>query len=167
MNVIDHIKTYPFGGGYTWDASKPTSGTPKAIIYKGEVILQKDSATYCCGLTFCVWFELFGQHIDIAVSEMKKVQRLWYCATGLHGGCEDALSAINQRVLGIMLEDAQPGDFLQLWRVTGSGHSVAYISHTKTDLTYWSTQPKTNGIGYRTEPLANIKELYFARPKTV
>jgi hypothetical protein len=172
MSVIDFIKTVPLGGGYTWDASKPTSGSPKAIIYKGEVILQKDTATYCCGLTFWVWFELYGQHIDIAVSEMKKVQQLWYCARGNRPGCQDALIAINQWAFGakpkpehLIDSDIEPGDFLQLWRNSGSGHSVVYTGKNETHLFYWSTQPKTQGVGYRSEPLTAMKELFFVRAK--
>lgn len=163
MSVIDFIKTVPLGGGYTWDASKPTSGSPKAIIYKGEVILQKDTATYCCGLTMHVYFELFGKHLDISVDAMKLLQRRWYCAMGNRGGAQDALIAINQGTKHT-IEDAEPGMFLQLWRNSGSGHSVVYTGKNETHLFYWSTQPKTQGVGYRSEPLTAMKELFFVRP---
>lgn len=163
QRVLDFIKTIPLGGGYTWDVKVPTSGCPKSIIYKDEVILQKDSATYCCGLTFYTWFELYGQYIDIAVSEMKKVQQLWYCARGNRPGCQDALHAVGQGS-HVNESDAESGDYLQFWRTSGSGHSVVYISHDHETLHYWSTQPKTNGVGYRSEPLAKMEELYFVRP---
>lgn len=162
-NVIDFIKQIPLGGGYTWNPKVPTSGSPEAIIYKDEIILQKDTATYCCGLCFFVWYELYGRHLDIAISEMRKVQRLFYCASGNRGGCQDALIAINQGTKQT-LETAQPGDFLQLWRNTGSGHSVIYTGKNATHLHYFSTQPSTKGVGYKSEVLSKMQELFFIRP---
>ena len=50
-----------------------------------------------------------------------------------------------------------PGDMVQFWRFSGSGHSVIFIGWaTDTDgsivgLDYWSTQASTDGIGYERE----------------
>lgn len=161
--VLDFIKTIPLGGGYTWDSKVPTTGCPKEIVYKDEVILKKDASTYCCGVTFYSWFQVYGQHIDIAVSEMRKVQRLWYCAIGNRAGCREALTSVMQGQI-VNLSEAQPGDFLQLWRTTGSGHSVVYTGRDETHLFYWSTQPSTKGVGYKSEILSKMSELHFVRP---
>ena len=163
--LLAFFKTFPRGGGYTWDPNKATSGVTQDLIYKGQTILKADTATYCCGLTFEGWFRTIGVTLDIPVSEMRKVQRLWYCAAGNRKGCLDALISIR---IGtpVTLEEALPGDFLQMWRKSGSGHSVQYLRHDNAagTLTYFSTQPATNGPGERTERLENLTELYFVRP---
>src|SRR5688572_3188014 len=113
--ILNLIKSFPRGGGYVWDPKKPTSGVTIDLIYKNKLILAKDVATYCCGLTFELWFRTIGVTIDIAVSEMQKVQQLWYCARGNRGGCKDALLAVRMG-MAVNLDEARPGDFLQLWR---------------------------------------------------
>ena len=52
--------------------------------------------------------------------------------------------------------DARRGDFAQIWRNNGSGHSVVFLDWVREDgaivgLRYWSTQPATDGIGERVE----------------
>lgn len=162
--ILKVMKSYPLGGGYTWDASKPTSGCTIDIVYKNKLILPKDTSTYCVGLTFETWFRAIGSSVDLPVSEMQKVQRFWYCAAGNRGGCQDALTAVRLGIT-VSLDQAKPGDFLQLWRHSGSGHSVIFLSHDKAadTITYWSTQPKTEGIGERTEKMEYMKDLYFVR----
>jgi hypothetical protein len=54
------------------------------------------------------------------------------------------------------LADARAGDFVQIWRHRGTGHSVIFIDWVRKGgriqgLRYWSTQKSTQGIGYRTE----------------
>ena len=49
-----------------------------------------------------------------------------------------------------------PGDFVQLWRHDGSGHSVIFLDWVRdgealVGLRYWSTQTTTNGIGEAVE----------------
>jgi len=163
--ILELVKTLPRGGGYTWDPAKPTSGCPQDIIFNGVTILKKDTATYCCGLTFTVWFRVIGETLTIPPSEMFKVQRFWYCASGNRKGSLDALIAVKMGT-PVTINEALPGDFLQLWRKSGSGHSVIYLRHDSAagTLTYFSTQPATNGPGERTERLANMTELYFVRP---
>jgi hypothetical protein len=168
--ILNLIRTFPRGGGYTWDPTKPTSGVTQDLVYKNKLILAKDVATYCCGLTFEVWFRPIGITVDIPVTEMQKVQQLWYCARDNRGGCKDALLAVRLG-MSVNLTEARAGDFLQLWRKPtvnnpkGSGHSVVYLSHDNAagTLTYFSTQRRTNGPGEQTERLENLAELYFVR----
>lgn len=148
--ILSYINSLPKGQGYKWNVKVPTSGVTMDIIYQGETILKRDSTTFCSGVTFQSWFMVFGNQLTIPVDEMKRLQQDWYVATGKRAGPVDALVP---RGLGakVELNDAMPGDFLQLWRSSGSGHSVIYLSHTELSLTYWSTQPSTKGIGKRTE----------------
>lgn len=169
-NILKWIDAFPRGGGYRWDPKEPTSGVTRPIIYKGVEILKADTATYCCGVTFQGWFETVGYGVDISVDAMKLLQQRWYCAlNGNRGGCQDALIATRLGIK-VTLENAKPGDGLQLWRKPtannpkGSGHSVFHLSHTAETLTYFSTQRRTNGPGEQTERLDNMAELYLVRP---
>lgn len=151
--VLALIKSYPTGGGYTWDVKSPTDGVTIDIVYQGETILKPDAkkSSYCSGITFQCWFILVGKFLTIPLHEMKRLQQDWYVATGKRGGPVDALVP---RGLGVevSLNEATPGCFMQLWRNTGSGHSVVYLSHDEMSIKYWSTQPSTKGIGIRSEP---------------
>ena len=54
------------------------------------------------------------------------------------------------------LENAQEGDFCQLWRTNGSGHSVIFESHiydgdSIIGINYRSSQKSTDGIGSSSE----------------
>lgn len=168
--ILNYIKSIPRGGGYRWDPKLPTSGVTTDLVYKNKLILPKDSATYCCGLTFETWFRPIGITTDIPITEMQKVQQLWYCARDNRGGCKDALLSVRLG-MSVNLDEAKAGDFLQLWRrpsvnnPKGSGHSVVYLSHDKAagTLTYFSTQRRTDGPGEQTERLETLDELYFVR----
>jgi hypothetical protein len=54
-------------------------------------------------------------------------------------------------------EEAQEGDFVQLWRWSGSGHNPVFVNWVRntsgqiTGVRYWGSQSSTNGIGYQTE----------------
>lgn len=164
MTTLELIKTYPTGGGYLWDATKPTSGVTMDLVYQGTTILKADKATYCCGLTFETWFRQQASKLTISVKEMKALQRDWYVASGKRKGVVDALvpRGLGSEIKGF--ENVLPGDYLQFWRKSGSGHSAVYIQHTFADFTYWSTQQRTKGPGHCTEKRDLLTEIYICRP---
>ena len=54
------------------------------------------------------------------------------------------------------LEEAEPGDFMDLNRADGSGHTVVFFGWLRGSgriigLRYWSSQRSTKGIGYNAE----------------
>ena len=72
------------------------------------------------------------------------------------------------------LEDARAGDFVQLWRHDGGGHSAVFINWVRrkgeiVGLTYWSPQSATRGIGYHTEWIGpegvKREEIYVGRAR--
>ncbi len=168
------IETYPADGThkYWWprgDAAGRYTGTTRDLIYKGETVARGDGkgSAYCCGLTFEVfvrtWERLCEQAdrpFDIAglsAKELLQLRRRWYVATDDRSGCQGALVAVG---LGRKVEpkEARPGDFVQLWRGSGSGHSVIFLGWERrggevTGIRYWSTQTATDGIGEHTERL--------------
>lgn len=171
--IIEILKSYPTDGTFKYDWPKdstPFAGVTRDIIYKGEIIAaaRENKTTYCCGITFEVWFRsCMKLGVDLGTIEnLKNIYRDWYIVTpNKRAGQQDALVP---RRLGkrINLNDAQPGDFIQIWRSNGSGHSVIYLAHDQNGIRYWSTQKSTNGIGERYEKFSGIRpltEIYITR----
>jgi len=168
------------GGGY--------GGVTKDLVYLGKTILtgEPQKRTYCCGLTFEVLvraWEAFAAKKKAAFSiggleaaALGKVKNDWFCMGAVRDG---PVSALVPRGLGAhisKLEDARPGDFVQLWRKKGSGHSVVFLAWERkggaqgeiAGLRYWSTQTSTKGVGERTERMdgengLDREKLYIAR----
>lgn len=164
--------------GYKWPA--PIDGSIGDVFYKGSKILKgnPDNFTYCVGITLQAYLmacEAKGKDLGTA-SDVMNIRRTWFIAQNVkqplhaNGGALDALSPAHGRA--VKLSEAQPGDLVQIWRKSGSGHFVIFIN-TYTEngyqaLKYWSTQPATNGIGYRTEYFEGvqnpIEHIHICRP---
>ncbi|RYG69503.1 hypothetical protein EON64_02540 [archaeon] len=137
-----------------------------------------DGVTYCCGVTFEVWFDALSlvgvnpSHLfppDALQSGFDQLVTDWFCPVMGHSGC---VAALIDRSWGqlVDLRDAQPGDLCQFWRSVDldkpSGHSVIFLKYddaTK-ELTYWSSQRVTNGIGERVEVVEKKWEVHIVRP---
>ena len=187
-HVLDVIKTYPTDGthDYYWPKEGQWSGNARTLYYDGKVLLQGDpkGRCYCCGLTFEVFLQAFEAWCkkvkrpykikDYTAKDVLKLKRDWF---GSNGDRSTIHGAVTSRGLGKRITkwaDAKPGDFVQLWRHNGSGHSVVFKAWKKkgkhiVGMTYWSTQGSTDGIGERTEMFgtkgAAMKktELYIVR----
>ncbi len=168
--VLDVVKTYPTDGthDYYWPKSGGWSGNARTLYYDGKVLLKGDAKgrCYCCGLTFEVFLQAWEAWCkkvkrpykirDMTSKDVLAFKRDWFGSAEhrdtLHG-------AVTKRGLGVRIEkweDAKAGDFVQLWRHSGSGHSVVFKQWKKkgkaiVGITYWSTQKSTKGIGERTE----------------
>jgi hypothetical protein len=176
-DVVDVARSYRDGGGYGWKGS----GVPEAIRFKGEQILPKGEHTYCSGYTFAVVMkaaEERGLLRDISVDQIRAFQKQWYGATKESGETQ-CVFAVKALGIGeqIAAENAQPGDFLQLWRSNKSGHSVVFLEWVverdrPIGIKYRSTQTSTDGIGDRVEYFAGVpgkngkvdpERIYFCR----
>ncbi len=172
MGVIETINQYPTNGTHKYHWVNGFDGVTQDLIYNKIRIASAEALkrTYCCGLTFEVWFKAFGQFSKVPAQTMKSIKADWFVATGKRKGPVDALVI---RGLGTEVTDlsqARPGDFVQLWRSSGSGHSVVLLSLDNDQITYWSTQPITNGIGRRTELRSGknaVTEIYVCKAKRV
>jgi len=164
--VLDIVKTYPTDGTHKYHWVSGFDGVTEDLYYNNVLIAKSEEQkrTYCCGLTFEVWFKL-GSYKG-TVQDLKKLKRDWYVASGKRKGPVDALVPRGLATEIEDIEDAMPGDFVQLWRKSGSGHSVIFIRHVENGFEYFSTQPSTDGIGYRTEYFTGknpVTETYIAR----
>jgi hypothetical protein len=176
MKVIEHFPTdgsYP----YWWPKGNIYDGATTDVIYQGERVMRGDPdnkcRSYCCGLTLQTFFltlqeyEKAGNKLppsQLVPETSSKFKHLWFCPALKSPGPVLALEEFGLGYRVENLDDAVPGDFIQIWRNHGSGHSVIFIDWERDDegkitgLKYWSTQPATKGVGYRTEPVGDGKK---------
>src|SRR4051812_36132606 len=176
-DVVKIARSFPDGGGYEWKGS----GVPEDIRFDGTMILPKGKATYCSGFTFAVAMKSAGERGLLSgksVDDIRAFQKQWYGSTKESAETQCAY-ALEKLGIGraVKQDDAQAGDFLQLWRTNKSGHSVVFLEWIREDgqpigIKYRSTQKSTNGIGDRTEYFADVpghegsvdpQRLYFGR----
>ena len=172
QTITKIFRSFPTDGTHAYHWVNGFDGVTEDLIYKGTRIAKSEEQkrTYCCGLTFEVWFkEAMELNIDLGTPrDVKNIKAEWFVARGGRKGPVDALigRGLGCELIGLKGEE---GDFAQLWRKSGSGHSVIVVEHTDKYLKYWSTQPITNGIGIRTEFFEGVKnpitELFIARAK--
>ena len=143
------------GGGYQWGG---VSGVCIPLYHDDQLIRNcgKGDKTHCCGFTLSVAFIVAtnrGLLTGKSLSDVKGFSSDWYGAGGAGCGklCVTALEDIG---IGyeVSLEEAQKGDFCQIWRTNGSGHSVIFLSHIYEGdeiigFNYRSSQKSTGGIG--------------------
>jgi len=130
---------------------------------------EPEQRTYCCGLTLEVFARAYDQWLQssgasreasLTAENWQEFQRLWFVPEVNASGPSAALVAYG---LGREIERSEvlPGDFVQIWRRQGSGHSVIFMDWVVDETTgevigfdYWSTQPGTDGISLNTEHFA-------------
>lgn len=173
MTLAQHIDAaahrLPLARGYAWPvADKTVGGCFEDLVLDNVIVLKAGAGTYCCGVTLEMlwrgWESYAREHgvsfmggIDLAGA--KALRRDWFCI-GTRRGPVDALL---RRGLGteVPATEGRRGDFAQLWRPDGSGHSVYVLSVARGRISYLSTQRSTKGLGPRVETLP--REIYIAR----
>jgi hypothetical protein len=164
-DILAAARAIPDGGTYVWNGG---SGVPHEISHGGVTILEaQKKGTFCSGFTFTVAMEaarerglLGGKSADA----VRQFQKEWY------GSTKDAAErqcALAVERLGIgrelkKLEQAQPGDFVQIWRTNKTGHSVVLLDWVRegdqiVGIEYRSSQKSTDGVGDRIEYFADAK----------
>ncbi len=172
--VMRVVESFPTDGSfpYWWPKTNVFDGATSDVFFLGERVMRGDpeekGRCYCCGLTLQVFYHALDEFQDegntlpessLTTKTTKRFQHYWFCPSLNSPGAVLALEefGIGTRIKN--LDEAQPGDFIQFWRNSGSGHSVIFIDWVKDDegtitgLKYWSTQKATDGIGYRIEPV--------------
>jgi len=189
--MVDILESYPTDGsyGYWWPSdSYGWLGTTQDIYYLDERVAEgdPDNQSYCVGLTWEVFMRAFqeadamtggsGSLNGMSVDDLTEFRIDWFIRDLWGDGNVDALEnyGIGERVTS--LEDARPGDIVQFWRNSGSGHNNIFVEWVRdgdqeiVGLTYWSTQGSTDGIGYNTEYIGsgssdiNPSYVFLARP---
>lgn len=170
-HVLAVRATYPTDGThrYHWPRTGAWRGVTRTLTYDGAVLFEGDpeGRCHCSGLTFEVfltaWLRWAREHgrperlHGRSAEQVRELQQRWF---GEGGDRQTLRRALVEGGLGVdvPLEQAQAGDFVQLWRWSGSGHSAVLLAVERAPdgspaaLRYWSTQASTNGIGERREP---------------
>lgn len=120
-------------------------------------------------------YKIKNQIGSIRPDNFNLFQFLWFCPKLDATGPEEALATFGMGTMIRNWSEVRPGDFIQYWRWNKSGHSVIFIdwvrdaSQAIIGIKYWSTQSKTNGIGYNIEYFGDTgryidrKRTFFAR----
>jgi hypothetical protein len=157
------------------------TGVPEEVRFGGERILGKGETTYCSGFTFVVVMRAADERGLLGgktLEHIRAFQKQWYGATKESGETQCAY-AVEQLGIGkaVKPERARPGDFVQFWRTSKSGHSAIFLEwvkdgRRKIGLKYRSSQPATDGVGDHIEYFAGVpgkkgkieaERIYFAR----
>ncbi|MCF7833334.1 MAG: T9SS type A sorting domain-containing protein [Candidatus Marinimicrobia bacterium] len=169
--VLDVLKEYHRDGRYPYSWVSGYHGVSRNLYYKGTRIAKANAdsshSTYCSGVTFEVYFRSmsrlnqdlgFGEDINgMSASNFSSFISIWFVQSLNGDGPGLALEAYGLGEKIEKMKDVQKGDFVQIWRTSGSGHSVIFINWTTnasgdtTGMRYWSTQTSTNGVNYNTE----------------
>jgi hypothetical protein len=172
--IVTTLLSYPRDGThrYWWPRRDEPSydGCTTHVLYRGERVMtgEPGGQTYCCGLTLEVLYRVLEseeQRVPWLTTETTGLfKHLWFCREKNSLGPTEALETfgIGRRIT----DDAEvlPGDFVQIWRHNGTGHSVVFVGWAITPdgevagIHYWSTQPRTNGIHFATETFGNSGE---------
>lgn len=170
--LLDLIDTYPDDGTYTyyWPSGTSWSGSTRDIYYQDTRVADDGgfSSCYCSGITWELYLETWrgiaaeeGLTFDdlngLSASELMTMRVDWYVRELDGPGPDVALSArgLGERVES--LDDLRPGDLVQFWRTSGSGHTVVFMGFEEDDagnltgMSYVSCQGASDGFGLNTE----------------
>ncbi|NOY24550.1 MAG: hypothetical protein GXP62_01620 [Oligoflexia bacterium] len=169
--VLKMLATYPTDGsyGYYWPSDSDWAGTTQDIRYRDTLVAQGDPEhrSYCSGITWETFMRAWTQ-IDLqtggdgtlngmTVDDLYDFRTDWYVRDLWGDGVGLAVEnyGIGERVTD--WADVRPGDYVQIWRYSGSGHTFVFIDWLTDDdgaitgLRYWSSQGSTDGIAYNDE----------------
>ncbi len=165
---VTELEGYPRDGTYPykWEGN----GVTHDIYYQDTLILA-DNVTgnycYCSGITYQVFMDAYEDYntyfgyndiYGMTPTDADLFRKEWY-------GWYDtrcSVAAITKYKVGYEIPytdkwKVKAGDDVQLWRWSGSGHSVIFIDWERDaqnniiGIKYWSTQSSTDGINYNSE----------------
>lgn len=160
--VFDAVHSLPTNLPYFYERGKESPGVAFDLVHKGQMILRSNGTVHCSGTTLTAVFiaaNQLGLLDDKTPAQVKDFYLRWF---GARGDTERQQGpAMEHLGIGGSIEpgDAIPGDFVQLWRKSGTGHSVVFVD--------WAKDPDTKqiiGIKYRSAqgPGIGTKTEYFS-----
>lgn len=167
-HVLAVLREYPTDGSfdYYWPKEGGWEGATQDVVYDGRLLARGDPQrrSYCCGLTYEVYVRALlrasgGEPIQGLTGDDLHELRLRFFGDSKTGERRRLVQyGLESMGLGdpIPHDQARTGDFVQLWRHSGSGHQVIFVNWLykngeRVGLTYWSSQGTTRGIGYLSE----------------
>lgn len=190
--ILRQMDKYPPDGGFRAmpeELVNFTMGTTKDLFYQGQRVVRGDEQrrSYCIGLVFEVYmsacedwarehsgsprFTLRGVELG---SSFRDFRRDFY---GVSGEERTFVQALVSRGLGqelTDLDDARPGDLVQMWRNGGTGHAAVFLgweydeADRRIALHHWSMWRGTirRGVEYigRGYGQLNEERIFIVRP---
>lgn len=174
--VLKVLESYE-GGRYPYLLNRDYArynGVTRNLYYQGKVLLRANPdgsrSSHCVGVTFEAFFRavearnrrlgLPAEYFNgLSWDELYDFALTWFVAKGPKAQSNCAV-AIERFGFGRRIydpEEAKNGDFLDLTRTDGSGHTAVFFGWLRgagggiIGLRYWSSQPSTRGIGYNAE----------------
>ncbi len=166
--ILQTLETYERDGRYPYSWTNDYDGVSQDLNYQSCTIANAKSdsshSTFCCGITLEVYFKSIMSTLNesenlngIKAKDFDKFIRKWFVLEANGDGPGLALKAYGLGKSIDKMKDVLPGDFVQIWRTNGSGHSVIFIEWLTNDdsdttgMKYWSTQTSTHGVNYNNE----------------
>jgi hypothetical protein len=172
--VLALVDEYPTDSSidYYWPQGTDWSGSTQDIDYRGVRVANSGGfrSCYCVGLTWEIYLRSWqefdrstgGDADDLngmTADDVLSMRTDWFVRE-LDG--PGASVAFENYGLGLdvqSFDDWRPGDFVQLWRTSGSGHNVIFIDWVTDDdgnrigMKYWACNgtSSTDGPGYNEE----------------
>lgn len=166
-SIVQLLLKYPSNGehDYWWPrhGEAQYDGSTTDVLFNGRLVMKGEpkGRTFCCGMTLELFYKYLQQNPALASKvsavDLEQFKADWFCHNIYSPGPQDALEASGCGKRLYDLNEALPGDFVQIWRNDKSGHSVIFVNWLlnregkRSGLQYWSTQPATKGIGFSSE----------------
>jgi hypothetical protein len=168
--VWSYLLSYPTDGthGYYWPSGSDWSGTTRDIWYQDVLVAEGDpqGRCYCVGITWEVFMRAWadidqstggdGSINGMNVDDLYSFRTDWFVREVDGPGPSVAMDnyGVGEEITDV--SKLLPGDFVQFWRHSGSGHNVIFVDWIEgggeiIGIEYWSTQSSTDGIGYNQE----------------
>jgi hypothetical protein len=169
--VIKIVESYPTDGTSTYYWPKGPyvyDGCTTDVFFMNEKVMKGEpqGRSFCCGFTLEIFYKALNTYMkehnltkvgSFSPKNAEDFKSLWFVREKNGDGPGEAMLKYG---CGIRIPDfnsAKRGDFVQLWRYSGSGHSVILWDVIKDEngnikeIKYFSTQPGTKGINFATE----------------
>ena len=171
--VLKIIDSFPVDGSYPyrWEKNEYDiyNGVSQDLIYKGKILAKahpnRSRCSNCCGLTFEIFFKAMqlrnkqkgfdpNDFNGMTYNDLYNAMLIWFV---VERG-DNPMRAIEYYGFGERItdwEEAKPGDFCDISRSNGPGHSIIFINWTRDDkgnitgIHYFSSGKK--GVGFATE----------------
>lgn len=139
--ILEIIKDLP---ATRYSTKSESNGIPKDVVWGGEVLRKSNGLVHCSGATFWLLVELlrlFEKEGELNKHQIEDLRKWAWCWGGQQGGRGGGLpQGIVEYGLGefVPTTSLQQGDFVQIWRNDGSGHSFVFAGELDGSWMEWS-----------------------------
>lgn len=152
--VLSLVDDYPTDSSidYYWPSTGGWPGNTRNLYYQGDLVAEDRgfSSCYCVGLTWEIYYRAWQEYDrstggtgddlnGLATADVLDMRTDWYVRELDGPGASVAFEGTGLGITVDSFDDWRPGDFIQFWRRSGSGHNVIFEG--------WITDDAGNRIG--------------------